>query len=59
MPDFRYQKHQIISADSPEDAVEIYNQKNGCSYFYGKCLGEYNEETEMVSVPISFFNIKE
>ena len=59
MPGFKYYDHQIISANSPEDAVEIYNKKNNFSYFYGKCLGEYNEETGMVCVPISIFSIKD
>ena len=39
MPRFEYSKAQIIEADSPSDAVEIYNRNNNCSYFYGTVIG--------------------
>jgi hypothetical protein len=53
-----YSKYQIIEAETEEDAVKEYNSKNNCSYYYGKCLGEYNESTGRVEVSVSIF-IKE
>ncbi len=38
-PDFTYSEFQIIEANTKEDAVKIYNNKNNCSYWYGECLG--------------------
>ena len=57
-PRITYSKYQIIEAETEEDVVKEYNSKNNCSYYYGKCLGEYNESTERVEVPVSIF-IKE
>ncbi len=51
-----YGKYQIIEAESPEDAVDIYNEKNKCKYFYGAYIGEIDEEKGMVSVPLKIFN---
>ena len=39
MPSFQYCKAQIIEADTPNDAREIYDHNNNCSYFYGSVIG--------------------
>ncbi len=39
-PKIHYEAHQVIRARTPDDAVNLYNTKNSCSYFYGHCLGE-------------------
>lgn len=41
MPHFEYQQAQVIEADSPKEATEIYNEKNKCDYFYGEVVGYY------------------
>ena len=57
-PRIMYSDYQIIEAETEEKAEEKYNSKNNCSYYYGECLGEYDENTGLVSVPIAIF-IKE
>ena len=54
-PTITYSKYQIIEAETEEAAEEEYNRKNNCSYYYGECLGEYNESTGKVEVPVSIF----
>ena len=54
-PEITYSKYQVIEAKTEEEAEDIYNTKNKCSYFYGSCLGEYDESTGRVSVPLSIF----
>lgn len=54
-PRITYSKYQIIEDETEEDAVKEYNSKNNCSYYYGKCLGEYNESTGRVEAPVSIF----
>lgn len=39
-PKIRYEDKEIIEANSPEEAEEIYNKKHNCSFFYAYCLGE-------------------
>lgn len=43
-PDITIKNIQVIEANSEKSAENTYNEVNNCSYFYGKCLGEYNEE---------------
>lgn len=43
MPHFEYSAAQVIEAETPEEAVDIYNKKNGCNYFYGCVIGYYLE----------------
>ena len=57
-PNITYSAYQLIEAESEEEAEAIYNRKNECSYFYGTCLGEYDENTGKVLLPLSIF-IKE
>ena len=40
MPVTIYQDHDIIEANSQDEAREKYNKKHNCSYFYGTCLAE-------------------
>lgn len=40
MPDFTYSDFEVIDANSRNEATEIYNKKNNCSYFYGCCMAE-------------------
>lgn len=37
-PEIRYTNHQDILAKSPDEAERIYNKRNNCEYFYGKCI---------------------
>ena len=39
-PEISYKEVEVIEADTKEEAEEIYNTKNKCSYFYGSCLAE-------------------
>jgi hypothetical protein len=41
MPYFEYSMAQCIDAETPKEAVEIYNKKNKCSYYYGTVVGYY------------------
>lgn len=52
-PEFEFTTKQIIEASSKEEAEKIYNELNNCKFFYGKCVGEYNEATKTVSIPIN------
>lgn len=52
---YNYSNYQIIEAETPEEACRIYNEKNTCFELYGRCLGEYDENTETVTVPITTF----
>lgn len=40
MPEFSYNDFDVIEANTKEEAVEKYNTKNNCSFFYGSCLAE-------------------
>jgi len=40
MPDFTYSDFDVIDANSRDEAMEIYNKKHNCSYFYGGCMAE-------------------
>ena len=44
MPQFEYQQAQVIEAETPEEAVDIYNTKNGWDYFYGRVVGRVSGE---------------
>lgn len=39
-PQVEYHNLQEIEATSETEAEELYNRKNNCSFFYGKCIGE-------------------
>ena len=54
-PTITYSRYQLIEAETEEKAEEKYNSINNCSYYYGECLGEYDESTGKVSVPIAIF----
>ena len=41
MPHFEHSMAQCIEAETPKEAVEIYNKKNKCSYYYGVVIGYY------------------
>lgn len=44
MPELAYEKFQVIEAENAEQAAEIYNKKNKCSYFYGTTICKYSED---------------
>lgn len=52
-PHITYQGYQLIDADDPDEATDIYNAINECTYFYGYCLGEVIEDK--VCVPVRLF----
>ena len=47
--------YDIIEAENEEEAEEKYNEKHECSYFYGDCIGEFDEETGNVIIPVTHF----
>ena len=49
MPEMKYHKAEPIEADSEYDAEQIYNKKNNCEYFYGKVVGQVDEDTVRLS----------
>lgn len=54
-PRITYSGYQIIEAETEKEAEKEYNSKNECSYYYGKCLGEFDENTGNVTVPLGIF----
>ena len=38
MPKISYENFDIIEAENEDQACAIYNEKYGCSYFYGSCI---------------------
>lgn len=52
----KYKWCHVIEAVNQREAVKQYEQIYNCSsVFLVCCLGEYNENTGMVQVPISIF----
>lgn len=47
--------YDIIEAENEKEAEEKYNEKHECSYFYGDCIGEFDEETGNVIIPVTHF----
>jgi len=41
MPHFEHSMAQCIEAETPKEAVEIYDKKNKCSYYHGVVIGYY------------------
>ena len=37
-PDIEYQNKQYIEAHSEQEAVDIYNKRNRCNYYYGEVI---------------------
>ena len=50
-----YHDKQIIEAYDEVEAVEIYNEKNNCSYYYGKVLGEVINGEVTVKIKVDDF----
>ena len=46
-----YEKPDIIEADNQDDALDIYNKKYNCSYFYGACAA-FKDEQQQIQVLI-------
>lgn len=40
MPEFTYERFKIISSTSMDMALEKYNKRYKCDYFYGTCVAE-------------------
>jgi|TARA_Y100000310_G_scaffold130972_1_gene130179 hypothetical protein len=51
-PKHHYQDYQIIKANSEEKAVEEYNKKNKCDFYYGYCFGVVEDGTVTIDVDI-------
>lgn len=47
-PEITYEKFQVIEANDPKEACEIYNQRNNCVYYYGTTLCEYHDDLAWV-----------
>ena len=52
---FYYDKYQVIEAETADEAVKNYNKLNKRAYFYAHCIGEIDENTKTVAVPVEFF----
>jgi hypothetical protein len=37
-PEVRYSEVEVVEAESPQHAEEIYNKKHKCNFFYGVCM---------------------
>jgi hypothetical protein len=42
-PEIYHTSGQIIEANTEKEAVEIYNKKNNCYYFYGDTVAQYKD----------------
>ena len=52
-PELHYEKHEIIKANTPEEAKAIYNENHNCSYYYAALRGEV--VNGFVHIPIKDF----
>lgn len=50
-PYIDYDNYQFIEAKTSEEAVEIYNKKNNCSYFSGSCVGILSQTQNEILLP--------
>ena len=55
IPNISYSELELIETTDEKRACEIYDEKHNCSYFYGSCIGIYNEETNMMELKKEFF----
>lgn len=39
-PALHYSHHQIVNADTKEQAREIYNKEHNCFYYYGSVIAQ-------------------
>lgn len=42
-PEYRFRDFQEIEAETRAEAEALYNKKNNCDFFYGKCIGVNGE----------------
>ncbi len=42
-PEFRFCNFEEIEAETRAEAETMYNRKNKCDFFYGKCIGVNGE----------------
>lgn len=54
-PKIEYHNFEAIEANSESEAVEIYNKKHECAYYYGRCIGEIIGNK--VLVDINYFGV--
>lgn len=47
--------YQIIKAETPKEAREIYDKNNKCKFTYGIVIGEIDINTMNVTVPLDKF----
>lgn len=45
-PDVYYKNYQIIAANTPQEACEIYNKKNNCNYYYAAAIMQVDDEAD-------------
>lgn len=58
-PELNYSDFEVIEANSRNEAVEIYNKKNNCSYFYGTCMAEkINGKINVINKAVSYDKVE-
>ena len=43
-PNVCFADYQIIAADTPDEAANIYNEKNNCNYFHASVIKEVDAD---------------
>ena len=46
-------RYDIIEAETKEEAVAKYDEKHESNYFYGSCVGEFDEKTGNLIIPVT------
>ena len=54
MPEYRFDApYDIVVAVDEIDAVQEYNERNKCSYFYGSVMCEVTDDGQCVGIDIN------
>lgn len=54
-----YENYQIITANTPKEACEIYSKKNNCVYCYASAIMEVDDDTDENDVESVLDDIRE
>lgn len=58
-PDIYYTNYQIITANTSEEACEIYNKKNNCNYYYASTIMQVDDDVDENDVESVLNDIRE
>jgi len=58
-PDIYYTNYQIITANTSEEACEIYNKKNNCNYYYANTIMQVDDDVDENDVESVLNDIRE